>query len=455
MNAASVFVRSFLAASLALSAAAQQADVSSPGPTLSPRAPAQRDALDVCSDAAPLLVREIVDRIREAGTKELEQRVQLQQALCEQQSPTAPNALSPTALDSFKQWMSASIAYAQAHFWHAQQQARDLVDASNPTYADGKIARITVAGLLGGGYTLESTSFVCAPVGASYPTLDLNPGPSGPLSDVALFPWSFPLVDLSAQPDFVQSALGSANQPINDALFYSARSNGSLWHTGIAAPLPIAGSSLPLLVLFPTSLVGPERVLSAAEFALLRQLDKVLGGLDWPLVQMLIRPAFQPAPWSYSPPSDGAFLPQGGCATAWQCIVEASHRYRNAEIAAHSAYLAELDAARADFEADNEVMSDATNNILKLFGDTQYQGNLGGASFEAWMESLQQQSDQNQKQYDHECKLAADRRRAADCANLRQAKADVWNCTRDCPDYNDARAAFDAMVDTMLAQMGC
>ncbi|TAJ16365.1 MAG: hypothetical protein EPO68_11195 [Planctomycetota bacterium] len=404
---------------------------------------------------APPAVREIAARLSEEAAAQLEIRAQLQQCLrAPAQQRTPPHALVLSSMESFTQWMGAALAYDDAYLAYTMQQVVDLVDASDPTFTDGQAARTSVAALLGGGYTLESTWFACVPSGTSYPTLTLSSGQSGTLSNVALFPWSFPQVDLSAQPAFVQTALASANQSTNDAQFYAARSNGSLWHTGIAAPIPISGSSTPLLVLWPDTLVGAERVLAAADFALLRQLDVVLGGLDWTLLQDLIRPAYQPPTWNYSPSSDGA-LHDGCCAHAWECLVAASHRFRNAQLAADAAYQAELDAARADYESDLAVIRGAQARMMRLFAQAGYQGSLGGATYGAWMTSFHQYMAQNKAQYDAECQSAMQRRRDAECAALKQAKADVWDCTKNCPDYDAARKAFDELADLKLAENGC
>jgi hypothetical protein len=447
-------LQAVLAASLTLSASAQIHDLSGTCAEPSLRSGEQIERFTGRGNNPPLVVRDFAARVRDTASIELELRAKHEIALREQRDPKLPNTLVLTPLESFSQWMNASVAYGQAYFSYTQQQTKDLADASDATFAEGEVARTSVAELLGGEYTSVSSPFSCSPVGMSYPTLTMHPGHSGPLSGVALFPWTFPQVDLSGQPAFIQSALAGVNQPTNDAFFYSAQSNGSMWHTGVAAPLAISGESAPLLVLFPTTLVGPERVLSAAEFALLRQLDVALGGLDWALLQTLIRPSFQPAAWNYSPGTDGAAR-QGGCATAWECLVEASHRYRNAQIAAHAAYLAELDLARQDYEMDQAIIRGSQARMARLFAQAGYQGTIAGAPYSAWMTSYHQYAAANKAQYEAECQQAAERRRAADCANLKQAKADVWNCTKDCPDYAEARAAFDAMVDTMLAEMGC
>jgi hypothetical protein len=153
------------------------------------------------------------------------------------------SAIELSVADSFAQWFEQAWSYQSAYFEYTNQQAIDLANALQPSFESAQAARSALLESMGGTYELTTTWLWSVPNGSSYLKAQSSDGATATISSLVLLPWSFAELDLTAEPDFVQAALAAGNDPQNAAYFYSASFDGTIQHTGVAAPVVVSGAT--------------------------------------------------------------------------------------------------------------------------------------------------------------------------------------------------------------------
>jgi hypothetical protein len=191
-------------------------------------------------------------------------------------------------------------------------------------------------------------------------------------------------------------------------------------------------------------------VLSSGDVAALRQLDRLVDGLNWPLVLTLIRPSFQPPQWNYVPGSDGAARLTDPC-DIWDCLKWACGLYDAAIAAAGQQYNADVDAAYLDFYSDMQVNLESYFGFMAIFAEIGFGGSIGGASVDDWSEYINGFEAQNWSELSTDLANARNALKNRVCTAINDLKARVAWCVQDCPEY----AWLTDFLDSYFGASGC